>query len=114
MTQPCRPTAAVRFTHTSELSLKRQLVSRMARLLNAVVFLPTETLLICQRAREVLTYSFCRKEKRSCNCILVPLAGGAAFIPLRSRMGLSPRFGNTRGQVQGIERGTEGDDRTHQ
>jgi hypothetical protein len=41
MTQPCRPTAAVRCIHTSELALKKQLVSRMARLLNAVVFLPT-------------------------------------------------------------------------
>ncbi len=65
MTQPCRPTAAVRCIHTSELSLKKQLVSRMARLPNAGVFLPTisivepsETLLSCQRARELLTSSF--------------------------------------------------------
>src|SRR6266567_2377694 len=43
---------------------------------------PTEILLSCQRARELLTFSFCRMEKRSCNCILpFPDASGAAFIP---------------------------------
>jgi hypothetical protein len=31
MTRLCRPTAIVRFRHTSELSLKKQLVSRMAQ-----------------------------------------------------------------------------------
>jgi hypothetical protein len=40
MTQVYRPTPTVRFMHMSELSLKKQLMSRMARLLNLVAFLP--------------------------------------------------------------------------
>ena len=40
MTLVCRPTPFVRFIHTSEQS-SEQLMYHMARLLNAVVFLPT-------------------------------------------------------------------------
>ena len=93
MIQPCRPTAVVRCIHTSELSLNKQLVSRMARLCNAGVFLPTilhrgthrNTIELSVCARELLFDSFGRSEKWSYSCLPFLPAGGATFIPMRAR-----------------------------
>jgi hypothetical protein len=54
MSQVCRPTPAVRFMHTSELSLIQQLISCMVRLTNTVVFLPTA--LCCGTRRNAIQF----------------------------------------------------------
>jgi hypothetical protein len=96
MTQVCRPTPTVRFMHRSETSSK-QLLYRMARLVNSVAFIPLALgqrthrnamlLKTCKRTTSPFFLSY-EKWKR-CSARL----GSAAFIPRRERRGLSPRFG---------------------
>jgi hypothetical protein len=69
MTLVCRPTLIVRFMHRGETS-STQLLYRMARLVNAVVLLPTalcrgtaKTLFSLQRVKELLTSSFAPLQK---------------------------------------------------
>ncbi len=58
MTQVCRPTPFVRFMHRSETSSK-QLLFRMARLVNSVAFLP---LALCQRThRNAMLLKTCKR-----------------------------------------------------
>ena len=70
MTLVCRPTPIVRFMHRSGETSSKQLLYRMARLVNSVVLLPTalcrgtaKTLFSLQRAKELLTFSFAPLQK---------------------------------------------------
>jgi hypothetical protein len=84
MTLVCRPTPFVRFMHRSE-HCSKQLLSRMARLHNSVVFLPTALrrgtrrnairLKTCKRTPQVFFYMRAKAEISS------PPVGGAPFIP---------------------------------
>ena len=84
MTLVCRPTPFVRFMHRSEQGSK-QLLSRMARLWNMVVFFPTAIhrgthrnaiqLKTCKRTPQGF---FCMSGKAEMSS---PPVGGAPFIP---------------------------------
>jgi len=99
MTQVCRPTPLVRFMHTSELSLRQQLVSRMARLPNTVVFLPTalhrgthRNAIWFETYKRTTDAFFCRGEKTEMKALP---DGSTVFILVDKFRSESPRFGKS-------------------